>query len=188
MSGRGTAVGIAMALLVLSIVVAIVLALTIVRFRERDPEALPRQVRGSATLELGWTVAPAIVLTFIAFPTVGAIFRTQAPPAADALASESLQYADILKVEPVTTKEKVYATVIGTEPVRETTQTTVPHEVCEDVVVEERLPERDGNVGGTVAGTVIGGLLGNQIGGGSGKKVATAAGAVAGGVIGNQVR
>jgi cytochrome c oxidase subunit 2 len=67
------------------LVVAIVLALTIVRFRERDPAALPRQVRGSATLELGWTVAPAIVLTFIAFPTVGAIFRTQAPPAADAV-------------------------------------------------------------------------------------------------------
>jgi cytochrome c oxidase subunit II len=67
------------------LVVAIALLLAIVRFRERDPEALPRQVRGSAKLELGWTVAPAIILTFIAFPTVGAIFRTQAPPAADAL-------------------------------------------------------------------------------------------------------
>jgi len=55
------------------------------------------------------------------------------------------------------------------------------------VVVQERLPERDGNVGGTVAGAVIGGVLGNQIGGGKGKKVATAAGAIAGGVIGNQV-
>jgi len=53
--------------------------------------------------------------------------------------------------------------------------------------VQERLPERDGNVGGTVAGAVIGGLLGNQVGGGSGKKAATAAGAIAGGVIGNQV-
>jgi cytochrome c oxidase subunit 2 len=66
-------------------VVAVALLLAIVRFRERDPEALPPQVRGSAKLELGWTVAPAIILTFIAFPTVGAIFRTQAPPAADAL-------------------------------------------------------------------------------------------------------
>lgn len=106
---------------------------------------------------------------------------------ADDLQASTLQYAEIVKVEPVTEKEKVYATVIGTEPVRETTQTTVPKEVCEDVVVEERLPEKDGNVGGTVAGAVIGGLLGNQIGGGSGKKVATAAGAVAGGVVGNQV-
>ena len=106
---------------------------------------------------------------------------------ADGLPVDTLQYADIVKVEPVTQKEKLYATVIGTEPVRETTQTTVPKEVCEDVVVQERLPEKDGNVGGTVAGAVIGGLLGNQVGGGSGKKVATAAGAVAGGVIGNQV-
>ena len=100
---------------------------------------------------------------------------------------KGLEYADVVKVDPVTQKEKVYATVIGTEPVRETTQTSTPHEVCEDVVVQERAPERDGNVGGTVAGAVIGGLLGNQVGGGSGKKVATAAGAVAGGVIGNQV-
>lgn len=98
-----------------------------------------------------------------------------------------LQYADIVKVEPVTRQEKLYATVIGTEPVRETTHTTVPKEVCEDVVVQERLPEKDGNVGGAVAGALIGGVLGNQVGGGSGKKAATAAGAIAGGVIGNQV-
>ena len=98
-----------------------------------------------------------------------------------------LQYADITKVEPVTQRERLYATVIGTDPVRETTHTTVPKEVCEDVVVQERLPEKDGNVGGTVAGAVIGGVLGNQVGGGSGKKAATAAGAIAGGVIGNRV-
>lgn len=99
----------------------------------------------------------------------------------------ALEYAEVLKVEPVSRSEPAYATVIGTEPVRETSTTTVPHEVCEDVVVQERLPERDGNVGGTVAGAVIGGLLGNQVGKGNGRKAATAAGAVAGGVIGNQV-
>ncbi len=98
-----------------------------------------------------------------------------------------LEYADIVKVDPLTKKEKAYATVIGTEPVRETSSTQTPHEVCQDVVVQERLPERDGNVGGTVAGAVIGGLLGNQVGGGNGRKAATAAGAVAGGMIGNQV-
>ena len=116
-------------------------------------------------------------------------------PADDASVADSvnaagepqLQYADVLKVSPVTQKERVYGTVTGSEPIRETSTTNTPHEVCEDVVVQERLPERDGNVGGTVAGAVIGGLLGNQIGGGNGKKAATAAGAVAGGVIGNQV-
>ena len=102
-------------------------------------------------------------------------------------APRGLEYADVVKVDPLTKKEKAYATVIGTEPVRETSTTQTPHEVCQDVVVQERLPERDGNVGGTVAGAVIGGLLGNQVGGGNGKKAATAAGAVAGGLIGNQV-
>ncbi|WP_152983941.1 glycine zipper 2TM domain-containing protein, partial [Stenotrophomonas panacihumi] len=92
---------------------------------------------------------------------------------------KGLEYADVVKVDPVTQKEKVYATVIGSEAVRETTSTSTPHEVCKDVVVQERLPERDGNVGGTVVGAVIGGVLGNQVGGGNGRKVATAAGAVA---------
>ncbi|ALN62523.1 surface antigen family protein [Lysobacter antibioticus] len=101
--------------------------------------------------------------------------------------SPQVDYADVVKVNPINEKQKLYATVIGTDPVRETNTTSTPREVCEDVVVQERLPERDGNVGGTVAGAVIGGLLGNQVGGGNGKKAATAAGAVAGGFIGNRV-
>jgi uncharacterized protein YcfJ len=107
--------------------------------------------------------------------------------ASNAVGAGGLQYADVLKVAPVSQKEQVYATVLGTEPVRETSTTTTPHEVCQDVVVQERLPERDGNVGGTVAGAVIGGLVGNQFGSGGGRKLATAAGAVAGGAIGNRV-
>lgn len=98
-----------------------------------------------------------------------------------------LEYAEVIAVAPVVSREKLYAAVIGSEPVRETTRTATPREVCEDVVVEERLPERDGNVGGTVAGAVIGGLVGNQVGKGNGRKAATAAGAVAGGVIGNRI-
>ena len=98
-----------------------------------------------------------------------------------------LEYAQVVNVEEITEKQPLYATVIGSEPVRETSSTSTPREVCKDVVVQERAPERDGNVGGTVAGAVIGGLIGNQVGGGNGKKAATAAGAVAGGVIGNRV-
>ena len=99
----------------------------------------------------------------------------------------ALQYAEVVDVDPVTSTDKLYATVIGSEPVRETDTVTTPRQVCDDVVVQERLPERDGNVGGTVAGAVIGGLLGNQVGGGNGRKAATAAGAVVGGVVGNRV-
>jgi uncharacterized protein YcfJ len=98
-----------------------------------------------------------------------------------------IEYAEVVDVDPVNEKRPLYATVIATDPVRETSTTSVPREVCEDVVVQDRLPERDGNVGGTVAGAIIGGLVGNQVGDGNGRKAATAAGAVAGGFIGNRV-
>jgi len=106
----------------------------------------------------------------------------------DPSAPRGLEYADVLKVDPITEKQKAYATVIGTDAVRETSTTQTPHEVCQDVTVQERLPERDGNVGGTVVGAVVGGLLGNQVGGGNGKKLATVAGAVAGGAAGRQIQ
>jgi cytochrome c oxidase subunit 2 len=67
------------------LVVQGLLLYAVLRFRERDPGGIPRQVRGHAGLELTWTVIPAVILTFIAFPTVAAIFRTQAPPPGDAL-------------------------------------------------------------------------------------------------------
>jgi len=102
-------------------------------------------------------------------------------------AAGRVAYADVVDVQPVTEREPLYATVIGTDPVRESNTTTTPQQVCEDVAVQERLPERDGNVGGTVAGALIGGLVGNQVGGGNGKKAATLGGAVAGGFIGNRV-
>ena len=96
-------------------------------------------------------------------------------------------YAEVINVAPVNEKQQLYATVIGTDPVRETSTVSTPREVCEDVVVQERMAERDGNVGGTIAGALIGGALGNQVGGGSGKKAATVAGAVAGGFAGRAV-
>ncbi len=120
-------------------------------------------------------------------PATSALDNTEAVPASDVPTGTQLQYADVVSVQPVTKKSTLYATVIGTDPVRETTTTNTPHEVCQDVVVNERLPERDGNVGGTVAGAVIGGLLGHQLGGGHGRDAATAAGAVAGGFVGNRV-
>ena len=98
-----------------------------------------------------------------------------------------MEYAEVVDVDPVTEPRELYATVIGTDPVRETSTSSSPRQVCEDVVVQERLPERDGNVGGTIAGALIGGALGNQVGGGNGKKAATVAGAVAGGYVGNKV-
>jgi uncharacterized protein YcfJ len=117
-----------------------------------------------------------------------------ATPAEDAALDQSgvpasgrVEYADVVDVKPITKQEKLYAQVIGTEPVKETSTTSTPREVCNDVVVQDRAPERDGNVGGTVAGAIVGGLLGNQVGSGDGKKAATVAGAVAGGFAGREI-
>ncbi|MEO6171406.1 MAG: glycine zipper 2TM domain-containing protein [Lysobacter sp.] len=98
-----------------------------------------------------------------------------------------LEYADVVSVNEVKQKEARYASVTSVDAVRESYTVSTPRQVCNDVVVQERLPERDGNVGGTVAGALIGGVLGNQVGKGSGRKAATAAGAVAGGFVGNRV-
>ena len=102
-------------------------------------------------------------------------------------AAGRLEYAQVVGVEPIIESEQLYATVIGTEPIRESSTISSPQQVCEDVVVQDRLPERDGNVGGTVAGALIGAAVGNQVGGGNGRKAATLGGAVAGGYIGNRV-
>ncbi|WP_045727275.1 MULTISPECIES: glycine zipper 2TM domain-containing protein [unclassified Xanthomonas] len=99
-----------------------------------------------------------------------------------------LEYADVVRVDPITQQQPHYADVIGVQPLREIATTDVPRQVCHDVVVQERLPRRDvNNIGGTVLGAVVGGLVGNQIGHGGGRRVATAAGAVAGGYIGNRI-
>lgn len=56
------------------------------RFRARgDEKTLPEQVHGNTQMEIGWTIAPAVILIFIAIPTVAFIFKTQAPPSPDAL-------------------------------------------------------------------------------------------------------
>ncbi len=116
--------------------------------------------------------------------------QAQIAPTAPQLAladAPRVAYADVVAVDPVRKSSPRYASVIDVDPVRETSTTSAPREVCNDVVVQDRLPERDGNVGGTVAGALIGGLVGNRVGAGNGRKLATVAGAVGGGFIGNRV-
>jgi uncharacterized protein YcfJ len=80
-------------------------------------------------------------------------------------------YAEVVKVDPISTK------------------ISTPREVCEDQVVTHTEPPKDEHrIAGTVIGAVVGGVLGNQVGSGDGKKVATAAGAAAGGYAGNKVQ
>ena len=61
---------------------------TIWRFRRRSENDRPEHVHGNTTLEILWTAIPALILAFIAVPTVRTIFRTQAKASADALQVE----------------------------------------------------------------------------------------------------
>ena len=46
---------------------------------------MPEQVHGNTALEITWTAIPAVILIFLAIPTVRTIFKTQAKAAPDAL-------------------------------------------------------------------------------------------------------
>jgi cytochrome c oxidase subunit II len=60
---------------------------TIVRYRRRDDNR-PEQVHGNTTLEIAWTVIPAVILAIIAVPTVRTIFETQGKAKSGALQVE----------------------------------------------------------------------------------------------------
>jgi cytochrome c oxidase subunit 2 len=62
-----------------------VLLYALIRYRRRRGAPEPKQVHGNTTLEILWTIIPAVVLVFIAVPTVRTIFRTQARPRPGAL-------------------------------------------------------------------------------------------------------
>jgi len=62
--------------LVAGVVFVLVQALVLysaLRFRRRSDDEAPRQVHGNAKLELGWTIAPAVILLFVAIGTLGTI-------------------------------------------------------------------------------------------------------------------
>jgi cytochrome c oxidase subunit II len=60
----------------------------IFRFRGKPDDPEPRQVHGNTTVEIIWTVIPALILAAIAVPTVRGIFETNATPTGDVLKVE----------------------------------------------------------------------------------------------------
>ncbi|MBA2317629.1 MAG: cytochrome c oxidase subunit II [Euzebyales bacterium] len=53
----------------------------VIRFRAKGDEVdLPKQVAGNTRLEIAWTIVPALLLLYIAFPTVATIFEQAAEP------------------------------------------------------------------------------------------------------------
>src|ERR687884_1099426 len=65
-----------------------VLVYAIFRFRGKPDDPEPHQTHGNTTVEIIWTVIPALILAAIAVPTVRAIFETNAIPGKDALTIE----------------------------------------------------------------------------------------------------
>jgi cytochrome c oxidase subunit 2 len=60
-----------------------------IRFRYREGKNdNPKQVHGSTPLEIGWTIAPALLLAVIAVPTISTIFELQENPGPSALQVE----------------------------------------------------------------------------------------------------
>ena len=70
------------------VLVEALLLYAIFRYRSRPGQGDPEHVHGNTTLEILWTVIPAVILVFIAIPTVRTIFRTQAKARPGALEVE----------------------------------------------------------------------------------------------------
>lgn len=73
---------------VVFVVVEAILIFTIIKYRRRPGGPEPRHVHGNTIMEITWTLAPALILVFIAVPTVRTIFKTQAKAPAEALQVE----------------------------------------------------------------------------------------------------
>jgi cytochrome c oxidase subunit 2 len=73
---------------VVFVLVFALLIVTMMKYRSRPGQREPEHVHGNTTLEILWTVIPALVLVWIAVPTVKVIFKTQAPAPAGALQVE----------------------------------------------------------------------------------------------------
>ena len=60
------------------VLVAALLVYVVWRYRSRPGNTEARQIHGHTGLEITWTLIPAVILVFIAVPTIRTIFQTQA--------------------------------------------------------------------------------------------------------------
>ncbi len=70
------------------VIVEAILLYTIIKYRRRPGGPEPEHVHGNTLMEITWTLAPALILVFIAVPTVRTIFKTQAKAPAESLQVE----------------------------------------------------------------------------------------------------
>ena len=67
------------------VVVEAALFYSVIRFRRRPGQGLPKQIHGNNQLEIAWTIVPALLLVLIAVPTVQGIVSASSAAPADAL-------------------------------------------------------------------------------------------------------
>jgi cytochrome c oxidase subunit 2 len=67
------------------VLVEAALIFIVIKYRRRENQPTPPQTHGSTKLEITWTLIPAVILVFIAVPTVRTIFITQAQAAPGSL-------------------------------------------------------------------------------------------------------
>ncbi len=87
----------------------------VLKYRRRENQPAPPQTHGSTKLEITWTLIPAVILVFIAVPTVRTIVTTQAAAAPGALNIDVIghqwwwefRYAD----HGITTANEIYIPV-----------------------------------------------------------------------------
>lgn len=70
------------------VLVEVLLLVFIFKFRDRPGLAEPKQIHGHTGLEITWTLIPAVIVLFIAVPTVRGIFAVQAKTDESALIVE----------------------------------------------------------------------------------------------------
>lgn len=70
---------------VIFVLVNVLIVVAVVKFRRRSDDDAPKQVHGNAKLELGWTIAPAVILAVVGVFTLGTIADINAEPPEDAL-------------------------------------------------------------------------------------------------------
>ena len=73
---------------VVFVIVEVGVLYIIFKFKARPNSPDPKHVHGNTALEIAWTAIPAVILAFIAVPTVKTIFMTQAKAPANALQVE----------------------------------------------------------------------------------------------------
>ncbi len=61
------------------VIVEGILLYTVFRFRERPGGPRPQEIHGNVLMEVGWTLAPALILVAVAIPTIQTIFVVDRP-------------------------------------------------------------------------------------------------------------